>query len=96
MDNKVDLKAKVTYFVVIKLKNKKHWKRVINIYKKINGFVAKIIMGTLASLISTIVFYGGLFIHSLYEGWLFLTDRKKFEENLYRLYYKTIEVTNKK
>lgn len=90
MKNNID-KEKVTFLNVMRLKNDKHFERIADIYIQLNGFLAKIIMGTIITITSSIVFYGGMMFHSLYEFYLFCFKRNDYTVNLYKLYYKTIE-----
>ena len=62
-----------------------HWHRVFEIYGKYNGFVSKMIAGTIVSLLFTLGHYCHVIAHVLYELVLFVFANKLFKSNLQRL-----------
>lgn len=75
---------KITLFKILKKKEVIHWKRIVNVYKMLNGYGNKIIMGTLISISLTLWHYGVALMHTLYECTLFIVNNEAFKENLLR------------
>lgn len=85
---------KVTYLKIAGIKNSQHFGRIKEMYGKYNTLFAKIVGGSLLAILLSIFFYGYLIMHSLYETWLFLFQRKQFKKNLITLWYTTVPQSN--
>jgi hypothetical protein len=66
-------------------KEKVHWKRVGQIFAKINGWVFKVTLGVLVVILVTLAHYAFALMHTLYEMFLFIFARQAFKANLQKM-----------
>jgi hypothetical protein len=62
-----------------------HWKRVKQMFGKINGWVFKVTLGVLVVLLVTLAHYAFALMHTLYEMFLFIFARQAFKANLQKM-----------
>ena len=66
-------------------KEKIHWKRVKQMFGKINGWVFKLTLGVIVVALVTLAHYAFALMHTLYELFLFVFFRQAFRANLQQL-----------
>jgi hypothetical protein len=66
-------------------KEKNHWKRIMEMMNKFNGWVSKLTFGLIVAIFVTIFHYIFAIMHTLYEVFLFIFARQAFRANLQKL-----------
>ena len=76
---------KTTLAKILWKKEKIHWKRLKGMFKKFNGWIARLTFGLIVAILVTIAHYGFALMHTLYEIFLWVFFRKAFKANLQQL-----------
>ncbi len=66
-------------------KEKIHWKRIGQMFKKFNGIASKLTFGLIVAILVSIGHYAFAIMHTLYEVFLYIFARKAFKANLQKL-----------
>jgi len=62
-----------------------HWKRINQLFKRINNWYIKLTYGILLMALLVIIHYAFALMHTLYEMFLWVFFRKAFKANLQQL-----------
>jgi hypothetical protein len=76
---------KTTLLSILWKKEKIHWKRIGQVFNKINGWVFKMTFGVIVAILITLFHYAFALMHTLYEAFLFIFFRDAFRANLQKL-----------
>jgi hypothetical protein len=76
---------KTTLLSILWKKEKIHWKRIVQIFSKINGWIFKLTFGVIVAILVTLFHYAFALMHTLYEMFLFVFARQAFKANLQKL-----------
>jgi hypothetical protein len=66
-------------------KEKIHWNRLGQMFKKFNGWISKLTFGLIVAILIIIAHYAFALMHALYEIFLWVFFRKAFRANLQKL-----------
>lgn len=66
-------------------KEKIHWVRIKQMFRKFNGIISKLTFGLIVALLVTIAHYCFAIMHTLYELFLFVVARQAFRANLQKM-----------
>jgi len=66
-------------------KEKIHWVRIAQMFRKFNGIVSKLTFGLIVALLVTLAHYCFALMHTLYEIFLFVVARQTFRANLQKM-----------
>ena len=66
------------------IKEKKHWNRTFNVFKKFNNWFGKLTLGVILAIIGTAVHYAFVLMSTAWQSFMFLLFRKRFKINLQR------------
>ena len=67
---------------IVLQKEKTHWGRMLEIFGKMTGIGGKVIAYPIIVLIISIAHYSFAFMHTSFEIYLYMFNRKQFELNL--------------
>jgi len=70
---------------ILWMKEKKHWKRLGQMFKKFNDWFSKLTFGLIVAILLIIIHYCFVLMHTLYETLLFVVARKAFKANIQRM-----------
>ena len=73
---------RITLMGIMLKKEKKHWNRAFDVYKKFGNIVVGIIFGTLVNFIMTLVHYALALMSFLHNSVLYIFARNYFKNNL--------------
>ncbi|MFW6246556.1 MAG: hypothetical protein ACOC22_00070 [bacterium] len=73
---------KTTLFKILWLKEKKYWKRTVEMLKKFDSAWSKWTLGLIVTILVTLFHYAFALMHLLFESILFIFARKRFKHNL--------------
>jgi len=76
---------KTTLLSILWKKEKIHWKRIVEVFGKINGWVFKLTFGVIVAILVTLFHYAFALMHTLYEAFLYIFFRDAFRANLQKL-----------
>lgn len=76
---------KTTLLSILLKKEKIHWNRIKQLFKKFNGWVSKLTFGLIVALLVTLAHYGFALMHTLFELFLFVFMRDAFKANLQKM-----------
>jgi hypothetical protein len=76
---------KTTLFTILWKKEKFHWRRMKELFKKSNSWLVKLSINLIIAMIITIFHYAFALMHTLYEIVLFIFARDLFKSNLQKL-----------
>lgn len=76
---------KTNLVTILWKKEKIHWKRIMEMMGKFNGWVSKLTFGLIVAFFVTIFHYIFAIMHTLYEIFLFIFARQAFRANLQKL-----------
>ena len=76
---------KITLFKILVIKEKIHWKRTSDLFKKFNGWLNKLTFGLIAVIVGIIVHYAFVFMHTAFEVFLWVFFRETFKNNLKKI-----------
>jgi len=80
---------KTTLLSILWKKEKIHWNRIGQMFKKFNGWISKLTFGVIVAILVTIGHYGFALMHALYEIVLFIFARDLFRANLQKMAIKS-------
>lgn len=66
-------------------KEKRHWKRIAEMFTKFNSWLSKLTFGIIVASLIIIAHYAFAIMHTLYELFLWIFFRKAFKANLQRM-----------
>lgn len=66
-------------------KEKIYWKRIKNMFKSISSWPGKIISGPILLITITFFHYCFFLMHFMFEGFLYITNRKQYRKNMENL-----------
>lgn len=75
---------KTTLLNILWIKEKKHWKRTIDVFKKFNHWFGKLTLGAILTVIGTLVHYAFALMSTTWQTLMFVFFRKQFKINLQR------------
>ena len=76
---------KTTLLEILWKKEKIHWKRILQMFKKFNGWVSKLTFGLIVATFITIFHYLFAIMHTFFEIFLFIFARQLFKANLQKM-----------
>jgi len=76
---------KTNLFIILWKKEKIHWKRIVVLFNRFNGWLYKLTFGLIVALLITIFHYGFALMHTFYEIFLFIFARQAFKSNLQKM-----------
>ena len=75
---------KTTLLKILWIKEKRHWKRTKDVFKKFNHWFGKLTLGAILAVIGTLVHIGFALMSTAWQSLMFLVYRKQFKVNLQR------------
>jgi len=76
---------KTNLFEILWKKEIKHWKRLVELFRRINNWFIKLTYGILLGILLTAIHYAFVVMHTLYEMVLFVFAPKAFKANIQRM-----------
>jgi len=73
-----------TLLEILWIKEKRHWKRTIEVFNKFNHWFGKITLGAILAIIGTVVHIAFALMSTAWQSLMFLLFRKQFKVNLQR------------
>ena len=75
---------KTTLLEILWMKEKRHWKRTVDVFKKFNHWFGKLTLGSFLAVTGTLVHIGFALMSTAWQSLLFVVARKRFKINLER------------
>jgi len=73
---------KTSLLKIVLKKEKIHWTRMIPLFKEMEGIGGKIIAYPILVFIISVCHYAFALMHTLFESFLFVFNKKQFKENM--------------
>ena len=75
----------MTLYTILSKKEGKHWQDMGLLLRTISSVGVRYSLGLIIVLLITIFHYLFAIVHTLFECYLFITNRRRFRENLVRM-----------
>ena len=85
-------KKKITLAKILWMKEKIHWKRTGQIFKKYDTVALRYTFGVFVAVLGICIHYAFVIMHTLFELMLFVFARKAFKANLQKMALKLVRV----
>jgi hypothetical protein len=76
---------KTNLFKILWAKEKVHWKRLGQMFKKFNSWVSKLTFGVIVAILICVAHYCFALMHTLYEMFLWVVARNAYRANIQRM-----------